>query len=83
MESNKKWYKITYSQNRNRLKDFEIKLMVTKEETLGGGINCKVRIGIYTLLYTKSKSIKDLLYNTGKSMQYSVTAYLGKESKKE
>ena len=33
MESNKKLYKITHSQNKNRLKDFKTKLIVTKDET--------------------------------------------------
>ena len=33
----KKWYKWTYLQNRNRLT--ENKIMVTKGEKLGGGIN--------------------------------------------
>ena len=32
------WYKWTYLQNRNRLRDIENKLMVTKGER-GGGIN--------------------------------------------
>ena len=32
----KKWYKWTYSQNRNRLTDIENKLMVTKGERRGG-----------------------------------------------
>ena len=35
----KKWYKWTYLQNRNRLTDLENKLIVTKEERWGGGIN--------------------------------------------
>ena len=34
----KKWYKWTYLQNRNRLRETENKLMATKEER-GGGIN--------------------------------------------
>ena len=46
--------KRTYSQNRNRLKDFENirfgKLRVTKGE-MYGGMDWDVRIGIYTLLY--------------------------------
>ena len=32
----KKWYKLTYLQNRNRLTGFETKLMVTKGETWWG-----------------------------------------------
>ena len=39
----------------------------------------EVEIGLYTLQYTKSTS-NDLLY---KSNQYSVIAYMGKESEKE
>ena len=35
----KKWYKWTYLQNRNRLTDIANKLMVTKGERWGGGIN--------------------------------------------
>ena len=52
MESNKKQYKRTYSQNRNRLKDFKTKLMVTEGEALRGGIDCEVGTCIYTLIYT-------------------------------
>ena len=37
-QMNKKWYKWTYLQNRNKPTDFENKLMVTKGER-GGGIN--------------------------------------------
>ena len=33
------WYKWTYLQNRNRLTDIEDKLMVTKGEKVGRGIN--------------------------------------------
>ena len=38
---------------------------------------------IHTLLYIKYIANKDLLYSTGNSTQYSVMAYMGKESKKE
>ena len=48
-----------------------------------GGINWEVGIGIDILLYTKWVSNKDLLYSTGKSIQYSVIAYMVKESEKE
>jgi len=34
----KKWYKRTYSQNRNRLTDLENKLMITKGERVAGGV---------------------------------------------
>ena len=46
----------------------------------------KVGIGMYTLLYTKSMGNKETIvaiYSLGKSIQYSVIAYLGKESERE
>ena len=48
-----------------------------------GGINWEIGTDIYTLLYIKQITNKDLLYSTGNSTQYSVMAYMGKESKKE
>ena len=49
----------------------------------GGGINQKIGINIYTLLYIKQITNKDLLYSTGNSTQYLVITYKGKESEKE
>ena len=49
----------------------------------GGEANWKIGIDIYTLLYIKQRTNKDLPYSTGNSTQYSVMAYMGKESKKE
>ena len=49
----------------------------------GGEINWEIGIDIYTLLYTKQITYKDLLYSTGNSTQYSVMTYMGKKSKKE
>ena len=57
--------------------------MVTKGKTLGVRMDWEVGIGIYTLLYTKLTGSKDLLYSLGKSIQYSVIAYMRKESGKE
>ena len=51
VESKKKLYKWAYLQNRNRL--IENKLMVTKGENVGGGINWEFRINRYKLLYLK------------------------------
>ena len=48
----------------------------------GGGINWEIGMDIYTLLYIKETTSKDLLYSTGNSTQYSVMAFRGKESKK-
>ena len=39
--------------NRNRVTDFENKLMVTTEERLGARTNYEVGINIYTVLYIK------------------------------
>ena len=57
--------------------------MITERKTLGEWIDLEVRIDIHILLYTKSVSNKDLLCSLGKSIQYSVIAYMGKESEKE
>ena len=49
------------------------------------GVNWEIGIYIYiyTLLYIKQTTNKDLMYNTGNSIQYSAMAYMGKQSKKE
>ena len=78
----KKGYKWTYLQNRNRVTDVENKLMVTRGKG-GGGINWEIGIDIYTLLYIKQTTNKDLLYSTDNSTQYSVMTYMGKASKIE
>ena len=46
VESNRKWYKWIYLQNRNRLTILKIKLIFTKGETYGEVINWKTRINI-------------------------------------
>ena len=46
-------------------------------------INWKMGIHTHKLLYIKYITNKDLLYSTGNSIQDSVMAYMGKESKKE
>ena len=45
----------------------------------GGGMNWEIGIDIYTLLYIKQITNKDLLYSMGNSTQYSVMAYMGKK----
>ena len=49
----KKWYKWTYLQNKNRLTDLENKLYGYQKGKVGGGINQKFGINIYTLLYVQ------------------------------
>ena len=48
-----------------------------------GGINWEIGIDVYTLLYVKLITNKDLLYSTENSTQYSVVTYMGKECIKE
>ena len=45
--------------------------------------NWEIGIDIYTLLYVKQITNKDLLYSTGNSTRYSVMAYMEKKSKIE
>ena len=52
--------------------DLENELMVTRGEKAGGGIDWEFGIDMYTLLYLKEITNKDLPYNTGNSAQYSV-----------
>ena len=47
-----------------------------------GRINWESGIDLYTLLDIKQITNKDLLDSTGNSAQYSLMAYMGKESKK-
>ena len=48
-----------------------------------GGINQEFEIKIYTLLYIKQITNKDLLYSTGNYAQYIIIIYKGKESEKD
>ena len=48
-----------------------------------GGISWETGIDIYTLLYIKQITNNNLLYSTGNSTQYSVMAFMGKESRKK
>ena len=49
----------------------------------GERINWVAEMNIYTLLYIKQVSNKNLLYSTGKSTQYSEMAYMGKETEQK
>ena len=57
--------------NRNRHTDIENKFMVTKGER-EGRINYEFGIDIYTLIYIKEVTNKDLLYSTGDNTQWFV-----------
>ena len=67
---------------KRRVTDVENKLMGTGGKG-GGGIHWEIGIDIYTLLYIKQITSKNLLYSTGNSIQYPAMACMGKESKKE
>ena len=60
---------------------------MTREQTygemVGEGIVREFGMDMYTLLYLKCITNKDLLYSTGNSAQYSLTTSLGKEFEKE
>ena len=58
-------------------------LWLPKRKHGWGGINEEFSVNIYTLLSVKQIINKDLLYSTGNSTQYSVVAYMGKESERE
>ena len=49
----------------------------------GEGMDWKFGTGICTLLYMEWMVNGDLLHSTGNSTQYSVIAFMGKESEKE
>ena len=50
---------------------------------VGGSDKLGIGINIYTRLYIKQITNKDLLYSRGNSTQYYVITYMGKESEKE
>ena len=63
--------------------DIENKLTVIKKERGERGINWELGINMYTLLYIKQITSKDLWYNIGNYIQYFVITYKGKEFEKE
>ena len=86
-------YNITYMQNLNNdtnelyksETDSEIQktnLWLPKGKGCGG-INQEFKIHIYTLVYIKQITNKNLQYSTGSSTQYSVITYVEKEFEKE
>ena len=51
-----------------QIHNLENELMVTRGEWLGGGIDWKFGIDMYTLLYLKQITNKDILYSKGNSV---------------
>ena len=46
-------------------------------------MNWETGVDIYTILYVKQITNKNLLYRTGSATQYSVMPYIGKQSVRE
>ena len=59
-----------------RLTDFENKLIITRGQGCGEGIVWEFGIDMYTLLYLKQITNKDLLYSMGNSAQCYVAAWM-------
>ena len=57
--------------------------MLFRSGIKGEEINWEIGTDIYIQLYRKQIKNKDLLYSTGKYIQYLVITYSGKESEKE
>ena len=66
VESRKTSYKWTYLQNRKRLTDLENEFMVSRGERTGGR-DSEFGMDLYTLLYLKWITNKDLLHSIGNS----------------
>ena len=62
------------------IKDLENKLIVTREEGLGGGIHWEFATDVYTLLCFKYTANKNLQYSIGNSAQYSTIIQMGKNN---
>ena len=78
-ESKKQWYRVTYLQNRNTLRDLENELTGCQWGRMVGRDTWGVWDHMYTLLYLKWITHKDLLYSTRNSAQCYVAAWMGGE----
>ena len=69
-----KWYKLSYSQKRNRDTAIEDKCMDTKLGGVVDGVNLETGINIYIdiLLFIKQKTNEHLLYHSGNSTRCSM-----------
>ena len=74
--SKKKWHKRTYLQNRSRFTDLENELMVAKGDGSGEGIVRESGMVMYTSLYLKWITNKEILYSPGNSTQSDVAAWM-------
>ena len=69
---------ISLSRKRDRIMDIENRLLVAKGEGVRRGMEWETGVSRCKLLYIEWITIKDLLYSTGNSTQYSVITYLRK-----
>ena len=83
MQNLKKEYKWSDLKNRNKLTNFENKLLITKGDRCERGMYWGFGIGICTWWYMEWLASGDLLYSTGNSSQYSVIIHMGKDYEKE
>ena len=67
-------------QNRKSLIDIENELMVVRGEEWKEGIVKELGMDLYTLLYLKCITNKDLLHSTGSSAQCCVVIWMGESS---
>ena len=67
-----KWYKLSYSQKRNRDTAIENKCMDTKLGGVVDGMNLETGINIYVLRCIKQKMNEHLLYCSGNSTRCSL-----------
>ena len=81
-------YNIAYVQNLKNMmqmtlftkqKQTQNKFMVIRSERYGRGVDWEFGIDMYTLLYLKQVTIKDILDSPGNSAPYSVIISMGKE----
>ena len=79
VESKKKWYKWIYLQNIKRFTDLENELMVAGGR-MGKAIVKRFGMGMYTLLYLKQITNKDLVYSMWNSVQWYVATRTERES---
>ena len=64
---------------KQKLTDLDNELMFTRGEGWGKGIDREFETDMYTRLYFKWITNKDLLYSTGNSGQCYVAAWMGEE----
>ena len=68
----KKWYKGTYLQKQKQIHRLKKQSYSYQRDKLEGGRDWEFGLDIYTLLYLKRITKKDLQYSTGNSAQYSI-----------